>query len=46
VDEPGRRGFAYGTLPGRPETGEEAFVVEKTNDDVYLVIRAFPDRQP
>lgn len=28
VDEPRRRGFAYGTLPGHPESGEEAFVVE------------------
>ena len=28
VDEPDRRGFAYGTLPGHPESGEEAFVVE------------------
>ncbi len=29
VDEPDRRGFAYGTLPGHPERGEEAFVVER-----------------
>jgi uncharacterized protein (UPF0548 family) len=28
VDEPHRKGFAYGTLPGHPESGEEAFVVE------------------
>lgn len=28
VAEPSRKGFAYGTLPGHPETGEEAFVVE------------------
>jgi uncharacterized protein (UPF0548 family) len=28
VDEPRRKGFAYGTLPGHPESGEEAFVVE------------------
>ncbi|HET7486685.1 MAG TPA: DUF1990 domain-containing protein [Acidimicrobiales bacterium] len=27
VDEPGRFGFAYGTLPGHPEDGEESFVV-------------------
>ena len=27
VDEPDRRGFAYGTLPGHPESGEESFVV-------------------
>ncbi len=28
IDEPRRAGFAYGTLPGHPERGEEAFVVE------------------
>lgn len=27
VDEPDRRGFVYGTLPGHPERGEEAFLV-------------------
>ncbi len=27
TDEPGRFGFAYGTLPGHPEHGEEAFHV-------------------
>ena len=27
VDEPHVRGFAYGTLPGHPESGEERFVV-------------------
>jgi uncharacterized protein (UPF0548 family) len=26
VDGPGRWGFAYGTLPGHPEQGEEAFL--------------------
>ena len=42
VDEPARRGFAYGTLPGHPESGEEAFVVERREDDsVWLTIRAF-----
>jgi uncharacterized protein (UPF0548 family) len=29
VDEPGRRGFRYGTLPGHPEAGEEQFVLER-----------------
>src|SRR4051812_18106193 len=28
LDEEQRKGFAYGTLPGHPESGEEAFVVE------------------
>ncbi len=27
VDEPGRAGFAYGTLPGHPEQGEESFLI-------------------
>ncbi|MGN6502732.1 MAG: DUF1990 family protein [Pseudolysinimonas sp.] len=42
IDEPLRKGFAYGTLPGHPERGEEAFVVEYRDDDsVWLTIRAF-----
>ena len=42
VDEPLRKGFAYGTLPGHPETGEEAFIVEYRDDDsVWLIIKAF-----
>jgi uncharacterized protein (UPF0548 family) len=42
VDEPRRRGFAYGTLPGHPESGEEFFLVEHNADDlVFLTIRAF-----
>lgn len=32
IDEPTRRGFAYGTLPGHPESGEEAFVVDLRAD--------------
>ena len=47
VDEPRRRGFAYGTLPGHPECGEELFLVEHLDDDsVRLTVRAFsrPDR--
>ena len=42
VDEPRRRGFAYGTLAGHPESGEEAFMVEHHDDDtVSLKITAF-----
>jgi uncharacterized protein (UPF0548 family) len=42
VDEPERKGFAYGTLRGHPENGEEAFLVEKRADDsVWLTIKAF-----
>jgi uncharacterized protein (UPF0548 family) len=36
------RGFGYGTLPGHPESGEEAFVVRLTPDgDVEFRIRVF-----
>jgi len=42
VDEPGRRGFAYGTLPGHPVRGEEAWVVEQRDDgSVWITVRAF-----
>jgi uncharacterized protein (UPF0548 family) len=37
-----RRGFAYGTLTGHPERGEEAFLVEIDGDgQVWFVLRAF-----
>ena len=32
IDEPRRRGFAYGTLPGHPESGEEAFILDHRDD--------------
>ena len=42
IDEPDRRGFAYGTLPDHPEQGEEAFVVSlDENRRVWLDITAF-----
>lgn len=42
TDEPSRFGFAYGTLPGHPETGEEAFhVVRETDGSVTAEIVAF-----
>ena len=42
VDEPRRRGFAYGTLAGHPESGEEAFMIEYHDDDsVSFTITAF-----
>ncbi len=42
VDEPQRRRFAYGTLAGHPERGEELFLVELSDDEtVTLEIRAF-----
>jgi uncharacterized protein (UPF0548 family) len=42
VDEPARKGFGYGTLPGHPESGEEAWMLEHLADGtVWLTIRAF-----
>jgi uncharacterized protein (UPF0548 family) len=42
IDEPRRFGFAYGTLPGHAERGEERFLVEWLDDDtVWYEIDAF-----
>ena len=42
VDEPRRFGFAYGTLPGHAERGEERFLVEWLDDDtVWYDLYAF-----
>ncbi len=42
MDEPNRFGFAYGTLPGHVECGEEIFMVERTEaGTVRYVIKAF-----
>ncbi|MFJ5266555.1 DUF1990 domain-containing protein [Streptomyces sp. NPDC088387] len=42
VDEPRRSGWAYGTLHGHPECGEESFVVDRTGDGtVWLTVTAF-----
>jgi uncharacterized protein (UPF0548 family) len=42
IDEPDRQGFAYGTLPGHPETGEESFVLTRAADGkVTFTITAF-----
>ena len=43
VGEPDRRGFAYGTLPGHPESGEELFTVryDPAGRGVYAEVRAF-----
>ncbi|MBB1253558.1 septum formation inhibitor Maf [Streptomyces sp. OF3] len=42
VREQTRIGFAYGTLAGHPECGEEAFVVERlASGSVTLTVRAF-----
>jgi uncharacterized protein (UPF0548 family) len=42
INEPTLRGFAYGTLPGHPESGEERFVLEQHDDgNVTIAISAF-----
>ncbi|MFF7000003.1 DUF1990 family protein [Streptomyces sp. NPDC008313] len=42
AEEPRRTGWAYGTLPGHPECGEESFVVDRTGDGtVWLTVTAF-----
>jgi uncharacterized protein (UPF0548 family) len=42
IDGQTRWGFAYGTLPGHPEQGEESFAVSMSPDDnVHFEIEAF-----
>lgn len=43
LDDPDRRGFAYGTLAGHPETGEELFAVrfDPLTEEVHAEVRAF-----
>ncbi|GAA1975775.1 hypothetical protein GCM10009817_14950 [Terrabacter lapilli] len=42
IDEPDRTGFAYGTLPGHPESGEERFVLDREPDgSIVFTISAF-----
>ena len=43
IDEPDRRGFAYGSLPGHAVTGEELFAVrlDPADDGVYAEVAAF-----
>jgi uncharacterized protein (UPF0548 family) len=43
VDEADRRGFAYGTLPGHAESGEERFMVryDPATDEVHAEVVAF-----
>lgn len=45
VDERSRRGFAYGTLAGHPEEGEQLFLVEIDEDGaVSFTVRSFARR--
>ncbi|MFG6504526.1 DUF1990 family protein [Microbacterium sp. P05] len=49
VDTPSRVGFSYRTLPGHPVSGEEAFIVHRDGDAVFLTIRSLTapaGRQP
>lgn len=42
IDLPDKFGFAYGTLPGHVECGEELFMVERTaNGTVRYLLKAF-----
>jgi uncharacterized protein (UPF0548 family) len=41
LDEPDRRGFGYGTLPGHPEQGEEAFILVRHGDRLCFEVTAF-----
>ena len=41
LDEPDARGFGYGTLPGHPVAGEEAFVVRREDGVVTLTVSAY-----
>ena len=43
IDDTNRRGFAYGTLPGHPESGEELFAVryDPSTDEVHAEVVAF-----
>jgi uncharacterized protein (UPF0548 family) len=43
IDEPTVRGFAYGTLPGHPESGEERFAVrhDPVTGAVFAEVSAF-----
>ena len=40
IDEPARKGFSYGTLVGHPVSGEEAFVLSRNSDGVFLTLRS------
>jgi uncharacterized protein (UPF0548 family) len=40
VDQSDRQGFAYGTLPVHPETGEEAFLVVRDADGTRFDVQA------
>jgi uncharacterized protein (UPF0548 family) len=47
ADTDDRCGFAYGTLPGHPVSGEEAFIVHRNGDGtVFLTLRSLTQAAP
>ncbi|MGO2747066.1 DUF1990 family protein [Microbacterium sp.] len=46
VNEPDRVGFSYRTLPGHPVSGEEAFIVHRRADEVFLTVRSLTRPAP
>lgn len=46
IDEGARQGFAYGTLPGHPESGEESFILDHADDGrITFTVAAFSRAQ-
>lgn len=41
IDEPERVGFAYGTLQGHPESGEEQFLLERRGEEIRFTVHGF-----
>lgn len=40
IESPDRVGFSYRALPGHPVNGEEAFIVTRVGEDVFLSLRS------
>lgn len=43
INEPDRIGFAYGTLPGHAERGEESFILDRRDGSPRFTVRAFSE---
>ncbi|WP_405375148.1 MULTISPECIES: DUF1990 family protein [unclassified Microbacterium] len=46
VQGPNRVGYTYRTLPGHPVAGEEAFIVHRSGDAVFLTLRSLTAPAP
>ncbi|WP_040810306.1 DUF1990 family protein [Nocardia concava] len=47
VDTPDRAAFSYGTLPGHPVSGEEAFILHRADDNsILLTLRSLTSPAP